>query len=322
MQAPRSLLGRCPLTPDGVIGVRLCSAAAAVAALAGCLGAPAVRLATAATPPPVHVAPPAHPALLSEERIGPIILTGNAVQGGILLGQLARGTTSLTLDGQPVRVAEDGQFIIGFSSDAPVASVLRAKNRDGRAVELPLKVEPRAWRVETIAGLPRFAQPSAEFARLRPPELARIEAARRIDGGAGGWRQRFMWPVQGRISGLFGSSRIYANGEKGAPHAGVDVAQPTGTPVLAPADGVVILAAEKPFTLEGNLLMIDHGMGLNSAFLHLSRIDVKPGERVRQGQQIGAVGMTGRASGPHLHWGMKWLDRRIDPLLLAGPMPG
>lgn len=90
--------------------------------------------------------------------------------------------------------------------------------------------------------------------------------------------------------------------------------------MVAPADGVVILAAAAPFTLEGNLLMIDHGMGLNSAFLHLSRIDVKVGDRIRQGQRVGAVGITGRASGPHLHWSMKWRDRRIDPLLIAGPM--
>jgi murein DD-endopeptidase MepM/ murein hydrolase activator NlpD len=102
----------------------------------------------------------------------------------------------------------------------------------------------------------------------------------------------------------------------------VDVAAATGEPVVAPADGVVILAAsDKPFTLEGHLLMIDHGHGLNSAFLHLSRIDVKVGDHVAQGQRIGAVGATGRATGPHLHWGMKWNDARIDPLLIAGPMP-
>jgi len=91
--------------------------------------------------------------------------------------------------------------------------------------------------------------------------------------------------------------------------------------VVAPADGVVILAADHPFTLEGNLLMIDHGMGLNTAFMHLSRIDVKLGERVRRGQPVGAVGRSGRATGPHLHWSLKWRDARIDPLLVAGPMP-
>jgi murein DD-endopeptidase MepM/ murein hydrolase activator NlpD len=292
--------------------------AAIVAVMMGSCIAPTTREATAAAapPPPMHVVPPPRP---PEVRSGPIVLTGVATQGGIVLGQLAPGTMNLALDGQPVRVAPDGRFIIGFNSDAAPAAMLRATARDGRAIEVPLKVEARAWRVETIAGLPRFAQPSAEFARLRPPELAQINAARRIDGGADGWRQHFIWPVRGRISGLFGSSRVYANGEKGAPHSGVDVAQPTGTPVVAPADGVVTLAATQPFTLEGKILMIDHGMGLNSAFLHLSRHDVKVGDHVRQGQVIGAVGMTGRASGPHLHWGMKWLDRRIDPLLLAGP---
>jgi murein DD-endopeptidase MepM/ murein hydrolase activator NlpD len=84
---------------------------------------------------------------------------------------------------------------------------------------------------------------------------------------------------------------------------------------------VVILAADHPFTLEGNLLMVDHGMGLNSAFLHLSRITVHVGEHVRRGQTIAFSGMTGRATGPHLHWSMKWREAKVDPLLVAGPMP-
>lgn len=129
------------------------------------------------------------------------------------------------------------------------------------------------------------------------------------------------WPPTGRISTLFGSQRIYRNGEAGSYHSGIDVAKPIGSAVLAPADGVVILAADHPFTLEGNLLIVDHGMGLNSAFMHLSRIDVRVGERVTRGQPIALSGMTGRATGPHLHWGLKWRDAKIDPLLVAGPMP-
>ena len=125
--------------------------------------------------------------------------------------------------------------------------------------------------------------------------------------------------MRGRISGVFGAQRVY-RGVPGAPHSGVDIAGPPGTPVAAPADGVVVLAATSPFTLEGNLLMIAHGMGVNSAFLHLSRIDVRVGDRVRQGQIVGAVGMTGRATGPHLHWSMKWHDERIDPAPVAGVM--
>jgi murein DD-endopeptidase MepM/ murein hydrolase activator NlpD len=182
-----------------------------------------------------------------------------------------------------------------------------------------VSVAPRQWIVENLPTLPRFAQPDAEFQARRPAELAQINAARRVNAKSDGWRQAFIWPARGRISGVFGSQRIY-RGEPGAPHSGVDVAGATGTPVVAPADGVVVLAAASPFTLEGNLLMIDHGMGLNSAFLHLSRIDVKAGDVVRQGQPVGAIGMTGRATGPHLHWGMKWNDERIDAATLAGPM--
>lgn len=282
-----------------------------VAPTQGVASPPASRPAPAPvqSPPPIKASAPG------------ISISGTATQGGLLLGSVTRGAMNLTLDGQGVRVAPDGRFVVAFGQDAGPTSILRATMPDGRATELPLTVTSRHWQTETIASVPRFAQPSAEFARLRPPELAAINAARSIDGGSGGWRQKFIWPATGRISGLFGSYRIYANGEKGAPHSGVDVARPAGTPVVAPADGVIILAADHPFTLEGNLLMIDHGMGLNSAFLHLSRIDVKVGDRVRQGQPVGAIGMTGRASGPHLHWSMKWLDRRIDPMPLAGAMP-
>jgi murein DD-endopeptidase MepM/ murein hydrolase activator NlpD len=155
---------------------------------------------------------------------------------------------------------------------------------------------------------------------LRRPELARINAARAKDTGATGWRQQFIWPVKGRISGMFGSQRVY-RGEPGAYHSGMDIATGgSGTPFVAPADGVVILAAKQPFTLEGHLLMIDHGMGLNSAFLHCSALLVEEGDTVKQGQLIGRIGATGRVTGPHLHWGMKWRDSRIDPILLTGPM--
>ena len=156
--------------------------------------------------------------------------------------------------------------------------------------------------------------------RIRRPELAQINAARSLDTGSEGWRQRFIWPVKGRLSGLFGSQRIY-RGEPASYHSGTDITTGrSGTPFVAPADGVVILAADRPFTLEGNLLMIDHGMGLNSAFLHCSEILVKQGDRVRQGQVIGRIGMTGRATGPHLHWGLKWRQARLDPILFTGPM--
>ena len=250
--------------------------------------------------------------------------TGTLSQGGMIVGTAPRGTRTLTLDSRPVAVATDGRFVVGFDRDAPPEAVLVATLADARGdvgtVRQPLAIAPRAWNISRLSSLPKYPVPEALFTRLRPPELAQIVAARARDSVSDGWRQAFAWPVTGRISTLFGSQRVYANGEAGSYHSGIDIARPTGTVVVAPADGVVILAADHPFTLEGNLLMIDHGMGLNSAFLHLSRIDVKPGDRVTQGQPVGAVGNSGRATGPHLHWSLRGGDAKLDPLLVAGVM--
>jgi len=260
---------------------------------------------------------PQQSAASATDRFG---LSDAPEQGAVLTGRAPDGTVALLLDDMPVPVAADGRFIIAFDRDARPAARLRAQLRDGRTVDQSLGIAPRQWRLERIYAPLRPTKDNERFLALRRPELDAIASARRIVTDAQGWRQSFIWPRIGRISGLFGSQRIY-QGTPGAYHSGVDVAGATGETVVAPADGVVILAAiDKPFTLEGHLLMIDHGHGLNSAFLHLSRIDVKVGDHVRQGQQIGAIGATGRATGPHLHWGMKWNDARIDPMLLAGPM--
>ncbi|WP_176592352.1 M23 family metallopeptidase [Sphingobium sp. EM0848] len=248
-----------------------------------------------------------------------IVLTGTPTQGGVMLGTVPAGTVELLFNGQGVPVDADGRFLIAFDRDALPQATLAARLADGRTLDRLLTVAPRAWRIEQVNAPLRPTGSSEAFLTLRKPELEQIAAARGKVTDAQGWRQRFIWPRTGRISGLFGSQRVY-QGQPGAYHGGIDVAGATGDPVVAPADGVVILAADHPFTLEGNLLMIDHGHGLNSAFLHLSRIDVIPGQHVVQGQRIGAIGATGRATGPHLHWGMKWNEARIDPLLLAGAM--
>jgi murein DD-endopeptidase MepM/ murein hydrolase activator NlpD len=245
--------------------------------------------------------------------------TGTLSQGGLILGTAPAGSRTVTLNGKPIALSPDGRFLAGFDRDAGPEALLTATFADGRNVTQSLTITPRAWRIERLDTLPKFPAPDPVFAKLRPPELAQIVAARARITDAQGWRQTFAWPATGRISGLFGSQRIY-KGEPGSYHSGTDIAKPTGAIVTAPADGVVILAADHPFTLEGNLLMIDHGMGLNSAFLHLSRIDVKPGDHVTKGQPIGASGMTGRATGPHLHWALRWNDAKLDPMLVAGAM--
>ncbi|BAV65721.1 M23 family metallopeptidase [Sphingobium cloacae] len=268
--------------------------------------------------PAAESAPPSPPAASATSDFR---FSGEMTQGGVLRGTAPAGIADLRLDGQPVPVDRDGRFLIAFDRDAAPQARLTARLADGRVIDRPLTIAPRAWRLERINAPLRPTKSTEAFMAIRKPELERIAAARATVTDAQGWRQSFIWPRRGRISGLFGAQRIY-QGTPGAYHSGVDVAGATGDPIVAPADGVVILAADKPFTLEGNLLMIDHGHGLNSAFLHLSRIDVKPGDKVRQGQAIGAIGATGRATGPHLHWSMKWNDARIDPMLLAGVMGG
>lgn len=263
--------------------------------------------------PPIAVLPPPAPVGAATLK-----LEGRAEQGALLRGMVRAGTTTLLLDDAPVTVASDGSFVIGLDRDAPANQHLAATGSFGR-IDMPLAIAPRSWRIERLDRLPKIPVPSAEFQRRRAGELAQVAAARAMTTDAVGWRQRFIWPATGRISGLFGAQRIY-RGEPGSYHGGTDIALPVGAPVLAPADGVVILVASTPFTLEGNLLMIDHGAGLNSAFLHLSRIDVKVGDRITQGQTIGAAGATGRATGSHLHWALKWKEARLDPLLIAGPM--
>lgn len=247
-------------------------------------------------------------------------LSGEATQGGWLKGRAPHGTTRLLFDGQPIALGQDLGFFLAFDRDAPGAATLVAILDDGRRISRELAVAPRAWRIEHVNVARRQGGPTEAFMRLRLPELARIDAARARVTGSNGWRQSFVWPVAGRISGRFGSQRIY-RGEPGSYHSGIDISTgASGTPFVAPADGVVILAADQAFTLEGKLLMIDHGMGLNSAFLHCSELLVRDGEAVKQGQVIGRIGMTGRATGPHLHWSLKWNSARLDPLLMAGPM--
>jgi murein DD-endopeptidase MepM/ murein hydrolase activator NlpD len=304
-----------------VIRARHAAAALAEVLLASCtaLPPPAPVQARAVPPPPQPAPTVVRPA--EAAPAGGFALQGALIQGGLVLGTAPAGTVSLTLNGAPVMLAPGGRFIIGFGRDAGPEAVLAGTLRDGRQVGQRLAIAARTWDIQSLPTLPKGTSPTPEFMRRRSAELAQIGAARAVRSATDGWQQRFLWPVTGRISGVFGSQRIYA-GEPGAYHSGVDIARPAGTPVAAPADGIVVLAAAAPFTLEGNLLMIDHGMGLNSAFLHLSRIDVRVGDHVARGQLVGAVGMTGRATGPHLHWGVKWLDERLDPALLTGPMPG
>ena len=278
---------------------------AAMLALGGCAASAAPQAAT--TSP-------------TEARSNAFSYAGELTQGGWIRGKAPAGTVSARLGDQPLTLDGNGEFFAAFDRDAGPTAMLSAQLRDGRTVQNELAVSPRAWDIERVDVARTQGKSDEEFLAMRKPELAQIAAARAAASQTDGWKQRFIWPVKGRISGRFGSQRIYKGGEAGAYHSGIDIAPGAGAPILAPADGVVVLAAEQPFSLEGHLLIVDHGAGLNSAFLHCDTLKVKVGDVVRQGQLLATVGMTGRATGPHLHWSLTWRGARLDPLLFAGPM--
>lgn len=284
---------------------------AALAALGGCVAGEDSPAPPAATRPA-----PAASAIPRPVPSGPssFVFDGRLTQGGWIRGQAPGGTRSAALDGKPLALSTEGHFFAAFDRDAPSSATLVARLADGHEVRAAVTIAPRQWQLERVdaARLPGGA--TEEFLARRKPELAQIAAARALDHAVAGWRQSMIWPVKGRISGRFGSQRIY-RGEPAAYHSGLDIAPGAGAPYVAPADGVVVLAAQSPFSLEGNLLMIDHGMGLNSAFLHSQSLAVREGQRVRQGELLGYVGATGRATGPHLHWSLEWQGARLDPLL-------
>jgi len=248
-------------------------------------------------------------------------LAGPMVQGGHAIGRLPAGAHQLTFAGRPVGVAPDGRFIIGFGRDAPAIGLLEARGAGGQVLRETVRIGRRAFAAEEVPALRPFATtrpPSDEAAARRRVELANIRVARLASGPMTHWAEAFRWPAVGRISGTYGSQRL-VNGRPINTHYGVDVAAPVGTPVVAPAGGRVKLAAAD-FSLEGGIVILDHGHGLMSSFLHLSRIDVKTGRHVAAGDAIGAIGNTGRSTGPHLHWAMHWGRTRIDPALFVPPM--
>ena len=247
-------------------------------------------------------------------------LDGHFTQGGMAIGTVPAGS-KVWQDEHQIEVSSDGVFVVGFLRDAKPQSELKIRYADGSAEVRSLKIAQRKFRIQRIDGLPqRKVTPRSkeDLARISR-DAAAVRKARAFSRAATDFTEKFIWPVTGPISGVFGSQRIL-NGKPRRPHMGVDVARPAGTTVVAPADGVVVFARPDLF-YSGGTLIIDHGMRMNTSYLHLSKLLVRKGEHVKQGQPIAEVGSTGRATGPHLHWGANVRDVRIDPQLLVPPMP-
>ncbi len=251
-------------------------------------------------------------------QAGTLKLDREPLQGLLIIGRTEPGAT-VTIDGSAVRVSDDGVFLLGFGRDALSKARLSAEFPDGSRTHRDLRVAQRSYDVQRVDGLPpgKVSPSEEDMVRIRR-DIALVKKARARDDPREDFLGGFQWPVKGRISGVYGSQRVL-NGKPRRPHFGVDVAAPVGAVVRAPADGVVTLAHDDMF-FSGGTLIVDHGHGLSSSFLHLSAILVKEGDRIRQGDPIAKVGATGRVSGPHLDWRMNLFGNRLDPQLLVDPM--
>lgn len=232
-------------------------------------------------------------------------------------GDLVRGhsQSETSIDGRRLQRGPAGEIVFGLGRDQSKVEICVDIERQPRCEQMA--VTPRQWKIETVSGLPQqTVTPDPETAARIAAEAARVAEARLRNDQRTDYSSTWLWPARGRISGVYGSQRI-RNGVPGSPHFGLDVAAPTGTVVQAAAAGVVSLA-EEGMVLSGHTILIDHGHGVSSVYIHLSRIDVAAGQRVQAGDPIGAIGATGRASGPHLHFGLNWFDVKLDPGSVLG----
>ena len=249
---------------------------------------------------------------------GAEILSGNAVEGGLIIAR-TDPANQIMLDDDAIEIGANGVFVIGFhrNSDGPVT--LRIIAPDGSVKTSLLSPRQRDYNIQRIDGLKStmVTPPAVVLARIKTDGEA-VRTARQRKAPLGDFWRGFDWPALGRISGIYGSQRIL-NGQPRQPHYGIDIAAPTGTPVYAPASGLVTLVKDLYFS--GWTVVIAHGLGVNSSFLHFDQVDVETGMKVERGGLIGKIGATGRATGPHLDWRIDWQGRRIDPGLLVGAMP-
>ena len=252
----------------------------------------------------------AAPALLLARQAAAFELRGEPAQGALITGRAAPGTR-LALDGRRVRVSPEGDFAFGFARDHAPTATLAITHPDRRSETLTIEVRKRDWDVQHITGLPPAqVTPDEDALRRIMAERQELAAARSKDSPLTAFASQPAWPARGRISGVFGSQRVL-NGQPRQPHYGLDIAAPTGTPVSAALGGRVTLSAEHFFF--GQLLVLDHGHGVNTLYAHLSARLVEDGAEVGQGDPIARIGATGRVSGPHLHFCLSWYQTWLDP---------
>jgi murein DD-endopeptidase MepM/ murein hydrolase activator NlpD len=246
-------------------------------------------------------------------------LRGEFVQGTLIRGRTEPGA-SVHIDGRKLGVTSSGDFAFGFAYDRKEPAELRVKLAGGAGETKTIQVASREYKIQRINGLPeKYVEPPASVLKRIERDNRLIGAARARDTDEAWFADNFAWPVKGPVTGVYGSRRIL-NGAEKRPHYGVDIAAPEGRAIHAPV-GAIVAMADPDLYFTGGTVILDHGHGISTSYLHMSRIDVKVGDRIAKGQAIGAVGKTGRATGPHLCWRLNWFAERLDAGLVV-PKPG
>lgn len=257
-------------------------------------------------------------ALMAFNIAAQVELVGKMEQGALIRGQVAPGT-QVYLNDESIQITPEGAFAFGFSRESEPEQVLKLIYPDGLTQIKPLSIASKEYKIDRVNGISKkIMTPDPKAVKRSREDSKQVKAARGQFSELSAFTQDFIWPLTGRISGVYGSQRVY-NGKPGNPHYGVDVAAKTGTVVVAPADGIISLSVADMF-YSGGTLILDHGYGVSSSFLHLSKLYVEPGESVKQGQPIAEVGATGRVTGPHLDWRVNWYQMRLDPVTIVPDM--
>jgi murein DD-endopeptidase MepM/ murein hydrolase activator NlpD len=255
-------------------------------------------------------------ALVCTASMAQPVLVGEMTQGSLIRGKITP-ESQVKLNAKALKVAPNGEFVFGFGRDASLTHKLSWKLPNANQwVSMDLKLSKRSYKLDKIEGVEQkyVSPPQSVLARIRD-DNSRIGAARRSFSESLAFTEDFILPAKGRISGVYGSQRIF-NGQAKRPHFGLDIANKIGTAVIAPASGIVRLVHNDMY-YSGGTLILDHGYGISSTFIHLSKIHVIEGQQIKQGQKIAEIGATGRVTGPHLDWRINWFKERLDPALLV-----
>lgn len=245
---------------------------------------------------------------------------GYSLRGDFVPGALIRGRTDpdarVSIDGRKLNLTANGDFVFGFAYDRLNTGTLKIDRGDEKEEEKLINLAKRDYKIQRINGLPdKFVEPPKDVLARIERDNKLIGAARSRDIDEAWFADDFAWPVKGPVTGVYGSQRIL-NGVPKRPHFGVDIAAGEGKAIRAPV-GSIVSMAEDDLYFTGGTVILDHGRGVSTSYLHMSRIDVKVGDRVAKGDVIGAVGKTGRATGPHLCWRLNWFQERLDAALVV-----